>query len=63
MTFNFTYCTKMVIIFDEEYEVQHSGTLTEAVCIVKNGFYEYGFDKADVIDAETGEVLVMADND
>lgn len=63
MTINYIYSTKMVIVFDDVYEVQHCGTLTEAVCIVKNGFYEYGFDKADVIDAETGEVLVMADND
>lgn len=63
MTINFTYSTKMVVVFDEEYEVPHNGTLTEAVCIVKNGFYEYGFDKADIIDAETGEVLAMAEND
>lgn len=63
MTINYTYSTKMIICFDDVYEVHHCGTLEEATCIVKNGFYEYGFDKADIIDANTGEVLAMAEND
>lgn len=63
MTINYTYCTKMVICFDNIYEVHTTCTLDEATSIVENGFLEYGFDKADVIDAETGEVLMMAEND
>lgn len=63
MNFHYTYSTKMVICFDDIYEVHHCGTLDEACEIITNGFLEYGFDKADVIDAETGEVLVMAEND
>jgi hypothetical protein len=63
MTISYTYSTKMIVVFDDIYEVHHCGTLDEARDIIEHGFYEYGFDKADVIDAETGEVLAMAEND
>lgn len=38
MTFNYTYCTKMVICFDNIYEVHTTCTLDEATSIVENGF-------------------------
>ena len=63
MIIHYTYSTKMIVIFDDIYEVNHCGTLDEARNIITHGFNEYGFDKADIIDADTGEVLAMAEND
>ena len=62
MTINYTYSTNMTIILDELFEIPMTGTLDDAVNKIKWAMGEYGFDCADVIDSDTGEVLIQVEN-
>ena len=76
MRTNYYYTTNATIIFDDEFELHTTDSLDNIVCKIEWAFREYGFTKAEVIDApktikemqaeigsETGELLVTADND
>lgn len=63
MTIHYEYNTDMTIILDDEFEIQMRGSLDMAVDKVRWAMGEYGFDCADVIDSNTGEVLVTVEND
>lgn len=56
--FSYVYTTNMIIIFDDEFEVNMHDTLDTAVCKIEWAADTYGFTKADVISAETGEILI-----
>lgn len=57
----YTYSTKVMIKFDEMFEVYMSGSLDEVANKIRWCMEEYGFDHADVIDTTTGEILIMAE--
>ncbi len=54
----YVYTTDMIIIFDDEFEVQMRDSLDKAVNKIEWASDTYGFSKADVISAETGEILI-----
>lgn len=56
--FQYVYTTEMIIIFDDEFEVHMCDSLDHAVNKIEWASNEYGFSKADVISAETGEILI-----
>lgn len=56
--FQYVYTTDMTIILDDEFEINIRDTLDTAVCKIEWAADKYGFTKADVIDAESGEVLI-----
>ena len=58
MRINYTYITNVTIIFDDEFELHETDSLDNVVCKIDWACGEYGFTKADVIDSETGEILV-----
>jgi hypothetical protein len=49
----------MIIVFDDEFEVNLHDTFDMAVCKIEWAADTYGFTKADVISAETGEILIQ----
>lgn len=55
----YVYTTEMIIVFDDEFEVYMRDSLDHAVNKIEWASNEYGFTKADVIDSETGEVLIV----
>lgn len=63
MRINYTYTTNVTIIFDDEFEINMTDSLDNVVCKIDWACGEYGFTKADVIDSETGELLVTVDDD
>lgn len=63
MTIEYTYTTDMLIILDDEFEIYIGDTLDVAVEKAKWAFNEYGFTKADIIDKNTGEILVIMRNE
>ena len=58
MRINYTYNTNVTIIFDDEFEINMTDSLDNVVCKIDWACGKYGFTKADVIDSETGEILV-----
>lgn len=56
--FQYVYTTNMIIVFDDVFEVHMRDTLDTAVCRIEWAADKYGFTKADVIDEETGEILI-----
>ena len=65
MRINYYYSTNAIIIFDYafEFKIDDSDSLDNIVCKIEWAFREYGFTKAEVIDSETGELLVTVDDD
>jgi hypothetical protein len=61
MKIQYTYATPMTIVYDEAYKFEFTGSLDEVVDVIKDAFSEYGFVTADVIDSDTGEILVTVD--
>ena len=59
----YTYTTKAVIILDDEFQINMTGTLDQLVCKAEWACGEYGFEHVDIIDAETGEVLVIMESE
>lgn len=60
LTFNFTYSTKMIIMFNDALEMVIVGTLDDAIEKIKWAFQNYPFTEVDVIDYFTGEILMSA---
>jgi len=58
MRINYTYNTNVTIIFDDEFEINMTDSLDNVVCKIDWACDKYGFTKADVIESETGEILV-----
>jgi len=58
MRINYTYNTNVTIIFDDEFEINMTDSLDNVVCKINWACDKYGFTKADVIESETGEILV-----
>ena len=58
MRINYTYTTNVTIIFDDKIEINMTDSLDNVVRKIDWACDEYGFTKADVIDSETGEILV-----
>ena len=58
MRINYTYNTNVTIIFDDEFEINMTDSLDNIVCKIEWACGEYRFTKAEVIDSETGEILV-----
>lgn len=58
MRINYTYNTNVTIIFDDEFEINITDSLDNVVCKINWACDKYGFTKADVIESETGEILV-----
>ena len=63
MRINYYYTTNATIIFNDAFEQKVEDSLDNIVCKIEWAFREYGFTKAEVIDSETGELLVTVDND
>lgn len=63
MTVHYIYSVPMTIIFDGEFEVHVTDTLENAVSKALNYIDIYGFDKADIINSEIGELLVTIGED
>lgn len=63
MRINYYYSTSATIIFNDAFELNINDSLDNIVCKIEWAFREYGFTKAEVIDSETGELLVTVDND
>lgn len=61
MTIQYTYTTPMTLTFDYQFHVEMTGSLDSAVAQIKWAINEYGFTHADVIDNETGEILIVVD--
>ena len=58
MRINYYYSTSAIIIFNDAFELKINDSLDNIVCKIEWAFREYGFTKAEVIDSETGELLV-----
>lgn len=58
MRINYIYNTNVTIIFDDEFEINMTDSLDNVVCKIDWACDKYGFTKADVIESETGEILV-----
>ena len=63
MRINYYYTATATIIFDDEFEFHETDSLDNIVCKIEWAFREYGFTKAEVIDSETGELLLTVDDD
>lgn len=62
LTFDLVYTTKMTIIFNGNLEMRMNGSMSEAIEKIKWGFQNYPFLEAEVIDTDTGELLITARN-
>lgn len=58
MRINYYYTTKATIIFDDEFEFHTVDSLDNIVCKIDWACHEHDFTKAEVIDSDTGELLV-----
>lgn len=64
MKITYEYSTYMTIILDDEFRIEYNyGSLDNAVNKARWAMGEYGFTHADIIDSESGEVLVIMEND
>lgn len=63
MRINYYYSTNAIIIFNDVFEFKIDDSLDNIVCKIEWAFREYGFTKAEVIDSETGELLVTVEDD
>lgn len=61
MTIQYTYTTRMTLTFDHQFNVEITGSLDSAVEQIKWAMNGYGFTHVDVIDNETGEILIIVD--
>lgn len=61
MTIQYTYTTRMTLIFDHQFMVDFTGSLDSAVAQVKFLMNEYCFTHVDITDSETGEILIIVD--
>lgn len=59
MKIEYLYGANAIILFEGGLEKRISGTLQEIVEVANYFCDTYGFERADVIDAETGEVLAI----
>jgi len=57
--FHYVYTVDMTIVFDDEFEVNMHDNLGNAMCKIEWASDKYGFTKADVFNAETGEILIQ----
>lgn len=57
--FQYTYSTKAIITFDEYFQVEFNGSLDKMVNTIEWACDKYGFTKADAVDKETGELLIV----
>ena len=55
----YTYTTEAIIIFDDEFEIKIRDSLDKIVNKIEWACDEYGFTKADVVDSNTGEILIQ----
>ena len=58
MRINYYYFAKTTIIFDDEFELHETDSLDNIVSKIDWACHKYGFTKAEVIDNDTGELLV-----
>lgn len=61
ITIQHTYTTHTEVIFDQDFRMSSVGTMDDIAECVCNEMMEHKFHHADVIDAETGEVLMVID--
>lgn len=62
LTFDFTYSTKMTLIFNDSLEITIIGSLNDAIEKINWACQNYPFTEVDVIDYYTGEILITARN-
>ncbi len=62
LTFDFTYSTKMTLIFNDSLEMTIIGSLNDAIEKINWACQNYPFTEVDVIDYYTGELLMTARN-
>lgn len=55
----YTYTTKAILIFDDEFEIKMTDSFDKIVNKIEWASDEYGFTRADVIDEDTGEILLV----
>ena len=63
MRINYYYSTNAIIIFNDAIDIKIDDSLDNIVYKIEWAFREYCFTKAEVIDSETGELLVTVDDD
>lgn len=63
MRINYYYSAKTTIIFDNEFELHATDSLDNIVCKIDWACHKHGFTKAEVIDSDTGGLLVTVYND
>lgn len=60
MKISFYYCTSVEIVFDDEFKICMTDNMDNVLAKIHWAFGEYPFTIADVISAETGEVIITA---
>lgn len=64
MKLQLTYCIKVDICFDSIYIISKKiGTPENIIKLAKYGLITHNFHRADIIDSETGEIIVTLSND
>ncbi len=63
MTIDYTYTCKMQLIFDNHLTMEMTGSLTDATNRIKWAFMQYPFNQAIAVSTDTGEILIIAEND
>lgn len=54
----YVYTTEAILIFDDEFEIKMVGSFDKIVNKIEWASNKYGFARADVIDENTGEILI-----
>ena len=63
MTISYLYTTRVTITFDDLFYKEMTDSLDTIIERASWYISEYGFSHADIMDANTGEILVTIDND
>lgn len=63
MTISHVYTTKVTVIFDALFKMEMTDSLDTVIERASWCISEYGFNHADIMDANSGEILVTLDND
>lgn len=64
MKITYEYSTHMTIVLDDEFRIEYGiGTLDNGVNKARWAMGEYGFTNAVITDSNTGEILVIIEND
>lgn len=63
MTISHVYTTRATITFDALFNMEMTDSLDNVIERASWCISEYGFSHADIMDANSGEILVAIDND